>query len=63
MKKYNSGEKLQNRELNLVLRNTERGELSFQRGRFRKYYPDFKHSPENLELKLKFSLIGNILDR
>ena len=28
MKKYHSGEKLQNRELNLVLRNAERGAVS-----------------------------------
>ena len=28
MKKYHSGEKLQNRELNLVLKNTERGAVS-----------------------------------
>ena len=44
MKKYHSGEKLQNRELNLVLRNTERGAISNEVV-FAKYYPDFKLSP------------------
>ena len=62
MKKYDSGEKLENHELNLVLRNTERGGVSNQ-AVFVKYCPDFKLSPGNLERKLKFYLIGNILDR
>ena len=62
MKKYYSGEKLQNRELNLVLRNTERGAI-FNEAVFIKYYPDFKLSPGNLERKLKFYFIDNILDR
>ena len=62
MKKYHSGEKLQNRKLNLVLRNTERGAVSNEPV-FVRYYQDFKLSPGNLERKLKFSLIGNILDR
>ena len=57
MKKYHSRDKLQNRKLNLVLRNTERGAV------FIKYYPDFKLSPGNLERKLKFDFIDNILDR
>ena len=62
MKKYHSGEKLQNRELNHVLRNTEKGAVSNE-AVFVKYYPDFKLSPGNLERKLKFYFIGNILDR
>ena len=62
MKKYHSGEKLQNRELNLVLRNTERGAVSNE-AVFVKYYPDFKLSSGNLEGNLKFYFIGNILDR
>ena len=63
MKKYHSGEKLQNRELNLVLRNTERGAVSDE-AVFVKYYPDFKLPQEILkERKLKFYFIGNILDR
>ena len=62
MKKYHSRDKLQNRKLNLVLRNTERGAVSNE-AVFVKYYPDFKLSPGNLERKLKFYLIGNILDR
>ena len=61
MKKYHSGKKLQNRELYLVLRNTERGAVSNEVV-FIKYYPDFKLSPGNLERKLKFYFIGNILD-
>ena len=60
MKKY--GEKLQNRELILVLRNTERGAVSNETV-FVKYYPDFKLSPGNLERKLKFYFLGNILGR
>ena len=62
MKKYHSREKLQNRELNLVLRNAGRGAVSNE-AVFVKYYPDFKLSPENLERKLKFYFIDNILDR
>ena len=64
MKKYHSGEKLQNRELNLLLRNTKRGAVSNE-AVFIKYvyYPDFKLSPGNLERKLKFYFIDNILDR
>ena len=62
MKKYHSGEKLQNRKLNHVLRNTERGAISNEVV-FAKYYPDFKLSPGNLERKRKFYFIGNILDR
>ena len=62
MKKYHSGEKLKNRELNLVLRNTEKRAVSDE-AIFLKYYPDFKRSPGNLERKLKFYFIGNILDR
>ena len=46
--KYHSGEKLQNRELNLVLRNTERGAVSNE-AIFVKYYPDFKLSQEILK--------------
>ena len=61
MKKYHSGEKLQNRELNLVLRNTERRTVSNE-AVYVKYYPDFNLSPGNLERKLKFYSIGNILD-
>ena len=61
MKKYHSGEKLKNRELNLVLRNTERRAVSDEPV-FVKYYPDFKRSPGNLERKLKFYFIGNISD-
>ena len=45
-----------------MLENTERGAVSNE-AIFVKYYPDFKLSPGNLERKLKFSLIGNILDR
>ena len=48
--------------LNLVLRNTERGAVSNE-AIFVKYYPDFKLSPGNLERKLKFYFIDNILDR
>ena len=62
MKKYHSGEKLQNRELYLVLRNTERGAVS-NKVVFVKYYPEFKPSPGNLEKQLKFYFIGNISDR
>ena len=62
MKKYHSGKKLQNRELNLVLRNTETGAVSNETV-FVKWYPDFKLSPGNLERKLQFYFIGNILDR
>ena len=62
MKKYRSEEKLQNRELNLVIRNTERGAVS-NVAVFVKYYPDFKLSPGNLERKPKFYFLGNILDR
>ena len=62
MKKYHSGVKLQNREPNLVLTNTERGAAS-NKAVFIKYYPDFKLSPGNLERKLKFYFIGNILDK
>ena len=62
MKKYHSREKLQNRELHLVLRNTERGAVSNE-AVFVKYYPDFKLSPENLERNIKFYFIGNILER
>ena len=62
MGKYHSGEKLQNCELNLVLRNTKRGAVSNEVV-FVKYYPDFKLSPLKLERKLKFYFIGNILDR
>ena len=62
MKKYHSGEKLQNRELNLVLRNTERGAVSNDQA-FIKYYTDFKLSPGKLERKVKFYFIGDILDR
>ena len=62
MKKYHSGEKLQNRELHLVLRNTERGAVSNE-AVFIKYYLDFKLSPGNLERKLKFYFIGNTLER
>ena len=62
MKKYHSGEKLQNRELNLVLRSTKRGAVSNE-AVFVKYYPDFKLSLGNLERKFKFYFIGNILDR
>ena len=62
MKKYHSRDKLQNRKLNLVLRNTERGAVS-NKAVFIKYYPDFKLSPGNLERKLKFYFIDNILDR
>ena len=62
MKKYHSRDKLQNRKLNLVLRNTERGAISNE-AVFVKYYPDFKLSPGNLERKLKFDFIDNILDR
>ena len=62
MKKYHSGEKLRNRKMNLVLRNTERGAVSDE-AVFVKYYPDFKLSPGNLERKPKFYFIGNILDR
>ena len=62
MKKYRSREKLQNRELNHVLRNTERGAVSNE-AVFLKYYPDFKLSPGNLERKFKFYFIGNILGR
>ena len=62
MKKYHFEEKLQHRELYLVLRNTERGAVSNE-GVFVKYYPDFKLSSGNLEGKLKFYFIGNILDR
>ena len=62
MKKYHSGEKLKNRELNLALRNTERIAISNE-AVFVKYYPDFKLSPGNLERKLtEFYFIGNILD-
>ena len=61
MKKYHSGKKLQNHELYLVLRNTERGAVSNEVV-FVKYYPDLKLSPGNLERKLKFYFIGNILD-
>ena len=61
MKKYYSGEKLQNRELDLVLRNTERRAVSNE-AVFIKYYPDYKLSAGNLERKLKFYSIGNILD-
>ena len=59
MKKYHSGEKLQNRELYLVLRNTERGAVSNEVV-FVKYYPEFKLSQGNLEKQLKFYFIGNI---
>ena len=62
MKQYHSREKLQNRELNLLLRNTERGAVSNE-AVFVKYYPDFKLSPGKLEMKVKFYFIGNILDR
>ena len=62
MKKYHSGEKLQNRDLNLVLRNTERGAVSNE-AVFVKHYSDFKLSPGNLKRKLKFYFIDNILDR
>ena len=62
MKKYHSGEKLQNRELNLVLRNTERRGVSNDQA-FIKYYPDFKLSPGKLERKVKFYFIDNISDR
>ena len=62
MKIYHSGEKLQNLELNLVLRNTERGAISDE-AVFVKYYPYFKLFPLNLERKLKFYFIDNILDR
>ena len=62
MKKYHSRDKLQNRKLNLVLGNTERGAVSNE-AVFVKYYPDFKLSPGNLERKLKFCFIDNILDR
>ena len=62
MKKYHSGKKLQNRELHLLLRNTERGAVSNE-AVFVKYCPDFKLSSGNLERKLKFHFIGNILDR
>ena len=62
MKKYHSGEKLQNRELNLVLKNTERGAVSNE-AVFIKYYPDLKLPLGNLERKLKFYFIDNILDR
>ena len=48
MKKYHSGEKLQNRELNLLLRNTERGAV-FNEAVFVKYYPDFKIPQEILK--------------
>ena len=54
-------EKLKNRELNLVLRNTERRAGSDEAVSL-KYYLDFKRSPGNLERKLKFYLKGNILD-
>ena len=62
MEKYHSGEKLQNRELNLALRNTERGAVSNE-AVFVKYYLHFKLFPGKLERKLKFYFIGNILDR
>ena len=62
MKKYHSVEKLENPELNLVLRDIERGAVSNE-AIFVKYYPDFKLFPGNLERKLKFYFIGNILDR
>ena len=63
MQKYHSGEKLQNRELNLVLRSTEIGAVSNEVV-FVKYYTDFKLSLGNLELNRKFSSIGYyILDR
>ena len=61
MKKYHSGEKLKNREMNLVLGNTERTAVSDE-ATFIKYNSDFKRSPGNLERKLKFYFIGNILD-
>ena len=61
MKKYNSGEVLKNRELNLVLRNTERRAVSDE-AVFLKYSLDFERSPGNLERKLKFYFISNILD-
>ena len=53
MNKYHSGGKLKNRELNLVLRNTERIAVSNE-AVFVKYYPDFKLSPGNLERKLTY---------
>ena len=62
MRKYHSGEKLQNRELNLVLGNTERRAVPNE-AVFVKYYPDFKLCAGKLERKLKFYFIGNILDR
>ena len=62
MKKYHSGEKLLNRKLDLVLRNTVRGAVS-NKAVFVKCYPDFKLSPGNLERKLKFYFLGNISDR
>ena len=63
MKKYHSGEKLQNRELNLVIRNTERGAVSNEAVFVKYLYTDFKLSPGNLERKFKFYFIGNILGR
>ena len=62
MKKYHYGEKLQNRKLNHVLRNTERRAVSNE-AVFVKCCPDFKLSPGNLERKLKSYFIGDILDR
>ena len=50
------------RELHLLLRNTERGAVSSE-AVFVKYYPDFKLSLGNLEGKLKFYFIANILYR
>ena len=44
-----------------MLRNTERGTVSNE-AIFVKYYPDFKLSPGNLERKLKFYFVDNILD-
>ena len=65
MKKYHFGEKLQNRELNLVVRKTAIivGQDVSNQDMFVKYYPDFKLSPGNLAGKVKFYVIDNILDR
>ena len=51
---------VKNREMNLVLRNTERTAVSDEAA-FVKYNSDFKRSPGTLERKLKFYFIGNIL--
>ena len=60
MKKYDLGEKLQNRELNPALTKTATIVISNQPV-FVKYCPDFKVFSQNHERNIKINFLGNVL--